>query len=221
MARCVSGLPDMTAPLLLAYLLAAGLLTLTPGVDTLLVLRTAALEGARPAFLAAAGISLGCVGWGLIVAAGLGAVLASSEGAYALLRWAGAAYLVYLGLRMLIAPRRTFAAPATAAVRPEVPDSRAWLWRGLVTNLLNPKVGVFYVSFLPQFIPAGSDIPRMTVLLATVHAALGLTWCCALIAATRPLSGLLARPGVITFLDRLTGGVLVAFGCRLAWSRSV
>lgn len=211
----------MTAPLLLAYLLAAGLLTLTPGVDTLLVLRTAASEGSRPAFLAAAGISLGCVGWGFIVAAGLGAVLATSEVAYTVLRWAGAAYLVYLGLRMLIAPRRAFAAPGTSTVRLEASDSRAWLRRGLITNLLNPKVGVFYVSFLPQFIPAGSDIPRMTVLLATLHAALGLAWCCALIAATRPLAGLLARPGVVTVLDRLTGGVLVAFGCRLAWSRSI
>lgn len=211
----------MTAHLLLAYLLAAGLLTITPGVDTLLVLRTAASEGSRPALLAAAGISLGCVGWGLIVAVGLGAVLASSEGAYTVLRWAGAAYLVVLGLRMMLAPRSSFPAGAIHTTRREASDARAWLWRGLLTNLLNPKVGVFYVSFLPQFIPADSDIPRMTVLLASLHAALGLAWCCALIAATRPLAGLLARPGVVPALDRLTGGVLVAFGCRLAWSRSL
>jgi threonine/homoserine/homoserine lactone efflux protein len=153
---------------LVAFTLAALLLTVTPGLDTALVLRTAAAEGGRRAFAAALGICLGCLAWGALVAAGLGMLLEASELAYLTLKWIGAAYLLHLGARLIFAGRD------------EVEDGEwepvprtDWFARGLLTNLLNPKVGAFYMSFLPQFVPAGSNLPSTTLLLAAIHARSG------------------------------------------------
>lgn len=198
---------------LIAFTLAAALLTVTPGLDTALVLRTAAAESARRAFAAALGICLGCLAWGALVAVGLGMLLEASELAYLALKWAGAAYLLYLGVRLILVPRDE-GEPGGAA-----PPRANWFRRGLLTNLLNPKVGAFYVSFLPQFVPAGANVAATTLLLAAVHAALGLLWFGLLIGATRPLARILRRPGLVRALDRLTGAVLVYFGLKLAFSR--
>ncbi|MEA3039732.1 MAG: hypothetical protein QOE79_2245 [Sphingomonadales bacterium] len=202
-------------PALLAFTGAAALLTVSPGLDTALVLRTAAVEGPRRALLAGLGICLGCLAWGAVVAFGLGLLLQASLLAYTALKWAGAAYLLWLGFQLLRAPRSELggAAPRREASGP------AWLRRGFLTNLLNPKVGVFYLSFLPQFIPAGSDVAGWTLLLAAIHSALGLAWFVALVAATRPLAAALRRPRVIGWLDRATGAVFLAFAARLALSR--
>jgi threonine/homoserine/homoserine lactone efflux protein len=199
---------------LVAFTLAAALLTVTPGLDTALVLRTAAAEGSRRAFAAALGICLGCLAWGGLVAVGLGVLLEASELAYQLLKWAGAAYLLYLGVRLIAVPRSP---PVAGEGRP--PPGSNWFLRGLMTNLLNPKVGAFYVSFLPQFIPAGASVPATTLLLAVIHSALGLVWFLLLIGATRPLARRLRDPALVRLLDRLTGGVLILFGLKLAFSR--
>jgi threonine/homoserine/homoserine lactone efflux protein len=200
---------------LIAFTLAAALLTLTPGLDTALVLRTVAAEGARRAFAASLGICLGCLAWGALVAVGLGMLLQASELAYLALKWIGAAYLLYLGLRLVFA-RRGAARPGEAEPAPRA----NWFARGLLTNLLNPKVGAFYVSFLPQFIPAGASVASTTLLLAAIHSALGLLWFALLIGATRPLARLLRDPALLRGLDRATGGVLIFFGLKLALSRS-
>ncbi len=143
---------------LLSFLLAAGLLTLTPGLDTALVLRTATVEGGRQATRAALGINVGLLLWGSAVAFGLGALLGASEAAFTALKWAGAAYLFWLGLQLAVGPRARL---APALETPSAPGGRwGWFWKGLLGNLLNPKVGVFYVSFLPQFVPQGMPRPR-------------------------------------------------------------
>lgn len=198
---------------LIAFALAAALLTVTPGLDTALVLRTAAAEGGRRAFAAALGICLGCLAWGALVAVGLGMLLEASEIAYLALKWIGAAYLLYLGVRMILVARDEAGTDGT-------PPPRAnWFLRGLLTNLLNPKVGAFYVSFLPQFVPAGANVPATTLLLAAIHAGLGLIWFLLLIGATRPLARALRNPGLVRAVDRVTGGVLIFFGLKLAFSR--
>ncbi len=200
---------------LVAFTLAAALLTVTPGLDTALVLRTAAAEGARRALAAALGICLGCLAWGALVAVGLGVLLQASEVAYLVLKWVGAAYLLYLGLRMIVAPR-----DSGETGEPHRQAEAGWFVRGLLTNLLNPKVGVFYVSFLPQFIPAGASVPVTTLLLAAIHSALGLLWFLLLIGATRPLARALRNGRIVRALDRVTGGVLIFFGLKLALSRT-
>ena len=204
---------------LLTYLLAAGVLTITPGVDTVMVLRTATLEGPRRAAFAALGIGLGCLVWGAGVALGLGALLAASELAFTGLKWAGAAYLVWLGVGLLRKPRAALALPAAEGEASASEGALAWLRRGLFTNLLNPKVGVFYVTLLPQFVPPGVPVAGYTFLLAALHVVLGLLWALALIAASVPLGRTLSRPAVVRGLDRLTGVVFIAFGARLALAR--
>ena len=201
---------------LIAFTLAAALLTVTPGLDTALVLRTAAAEGSRRALAAGLGICLGCLVWGAVVALGLGMLLAASELAYALLKWAGAAYLLWLGLQLILSNREEI---GPAGIEAGGATSLAWFSRGLLTNLLNPKVGIFYVSFLPQFVPEGANVPATTLILTAIHASLGLAWFALLIAATRPLAAALRRPRVIRTLDRLTGGLFILFGARLAFGR--
>lgn len=203
-----------TADSLLAFTFAATLLALTPGLDTALVLRTAAVEGKREGLRAALGINAGCLLWGAAVAFGLGALIAVSELAFNALKYCGAAYLAWLGLNLLLRPRHSLA-PVETQGRPET----NWFLKGLLGNLLNPKVGVFYVSFLPQFIPQGQPLVAWTFGLVGIHVAIGMLWSLALIGATRPLAGVLRREKVIKWMDRTTGTVFLLFAARLALSR--
>ncbi len=209
---------------LLAFTLAAGLLTITPGLDTALVLRTAAVEGSRRAVLAGVGICCGLLIWGLTVSFGLGTLLAASQVAYKTLRISGACYLIFLGTKMLLRKYQP-AAAVDETPSPQVfagpvsPSASRWFVRGMLTNLLNPKVGVFYVTFLPQFIPAGVSVISFSMLLAAIHATEGMLWFLVLILATRPLSRWLRRPSVAKTLDRATGTVLVGFGLGLVLDR--
>ena len=207
------------AQAVLAFTGAAALLTITPGLDTALVLRTAAVEGSRRAMLAGAGICLGCLIWGLTASAGLGALLAMSSAAYNTLRFVGAAYLFYLGGRTLLRP--VWAGAGEGPSNSLKPVSLGgWFLRGLLTNLLNPKVGVFYITFLPQFVPAGTPVTPFSMLLAAIHALEGLIWFTALTAATESLATWLRRPGVVTTLDRATGLLLIGFGIRLVLEKA-
>ena len=199
---------------LLAFTFAATVLTLTPGLDTALVLRTATVEGKRQALHAALGINAGCLVWGAAVAFGLGALIAVSEVAFNLLKYCGAAYLAWLGVNMLLRPRRSLSS-ANADARP----GGNWFFKGMLGNVLNPKVGIFYMSFLPQFIPQGHSLIAWTFALVSIHVVLGLAWSLALIGATRPLSGFLRREKVIQWMDRTTGLIFVVFAARLAFSK--
>lgn len=204
-----------TAQALLAFLVAATLLTLAPGPDSALILRTAAVKGARDAWAAAAGISIGCLMWGAAVSAGLGALLTASPQAFTALKWAGAAYLVWLGLGLLLKPRH---AQGTVATIPGASAAQAFR-QGLFTNALNPKIGAFYLTFLPQFIPAGASVAAFAFVLAAIHVALSLLWFAVLVVATAKVSRALARPAAVAALDRLTGAVFVGFGVKLALTR--
>ncbi|QCR38571.1 LysE family translocator [Nissabacter sp. SGAir0207] len=198
---------------LLAYTFAVTLLTLTPGLDTALILRTATAEGGKRAFQAAMGINTGCFIWGALVAFGLGALIAVSELAYDLLKWCGAAYLCWLGLNMLLRPRQSLATGTAGAT-----GSNGFL-RGVLGNVLNPKIGVFYVSFLPQFIPAGHSPVLWTFLLVALHVLIGTLWSSTLILATHRLSAVLRRPGVVAWMDRSTGVLFMLFAAKLALSK--
>lgn len=202
------------ATAIVAFALAAALLTMTPGLDTALILRAATLAGPRRALAATAGVCCGLLTWGLAVALGLGALLAASQLAYAALRWAGAAYFLWLGLSALLRPRGHADLPEVA---PAAQDGAGqWFARGLLCNMLNPKAGVFYVTFLPQFLPAGVPVAPFVALLAGIHVSESILWFSLLVLASRPLLALLRHPAVVRALDRLTGLVLVGFGLRLA-----
>jgi len=151
------------------------------------------------------------------VALGLGALLTASELAFNVLKWVGAAYLCWLGLQMLFKPRNQMAAES-AADAPLKKSSNGFI-KGLFGNVLNPKVGVFYVTFLPQFVASGYPVAAYTFGLAMIHVLIGTVWSSTMIAATRPLSRWLKRPAVVRNMDRLTGLVFVAFAVRLATSK--
>jgi threonine/homoserine/homoserine lactone efflux protein len=196
----------------------AGVLTIIPGLDTALVLRAAVTKGRRHAFATALGIGTGALLWGAMAAVGATAVLTASHVAYTALRIAGALYLIWMGVSML---RHSFARSSSLeAEPPEAGPSdstlaRSWT-RGLATNLLNPKIGVFYMAMLPQFIPQDAPHLLMGLALAGVHDAEGLVWFSALIFSAH-LAGRWLRGGAAhRALDRITGSVLIGFGIKLA-----
>lgn len=191
---------------LFAFSLAALLLTLTPGLDTALILRTACAEGGKKAFHAALGIDAGCFVWGALVALGLGALLAVSEMAYTVLKVCGAVYLSWLGLQLLIRTRSSFSNGDDNNV-----SQGSWFIRGMLGNVLNPKMGIFYVSFLPQFIPAGHSPLIWTFILVSIHVAIGTIWSVTLILSTHFASAVLKKSRVVRVMDRATGGLFLCF----------
>ncbi|AGZ43571.1 LysE family translocator [Actinoplanes friuliensis] len=188
-----------------SFVVVVGLLTLTPGLDTALIVRTAAVGARRRAWGVVLGIQTGTLVWGVLTSAGVTALLTASQVAYEILRWAGVCYLIWMGLSML-----------RGRAQPE-PEATGGGWRrGLLTNLLNPKMGVFYVALLPQFIPAGAPVFAFGVLLTGVHIALGTAWSGVLVLLARRLRVTLQRPAARRVLDRITGTVIAGFGIRLA-----
>jgi len=198
-----------------AFAIAAGLLTLTPGLDTALVLRTAAVEGTPPARFTLAGICTGLFVWGSATSLGLTALIAVSNAAYNALRVAGAFYLVYLGVQMW-RREHSFEVSATAPSIGGAGGAHRWFWRGMLTNVLNPKVGIFYVTLLPQFIPRGGSVISYSLLFTSIHVVEGIVWLTILTTAVRPLRAWLSRRTVVRALDCGTGAVLIGCGVALA-----
>jgi threonine/homoserine/homoserine lactone efflux protein len=192
-------------------------LTLTPGLDTALVLRAALTRNRRDAAATAAGIVAGLFVWGAAAAVGVSALLTASRVAYDVLRYAGAAYLVWFGLRLVVRAVRG----AQDAGPMGVAGSSPWraARQGLGTNLLNPKVGVFYVALLPQFLPTGSDPLAVGLLLAGVHGLISLAWFALLIVLASALAVRLRRPRTVRAIDGVTGTTLIGFGLKLAVTR--
>lgn len=213
-----------TITALWSFALVVGLLTLTPGLDTALILRTAALRSRREAWGVVLGIQAGTLAWGTLSSLGVSALLTASHTAYEVLRVAGAGYLLWMGGRMLWGSlqRQSDVVAADDDDAPAAPAAGAGggvllgLRRGALTNLLNPKVGVFYVAVLPQFIPAGAPHLAMGTLLTCVHVTEGLIWSAVLVAFAGVLRNWLRRPVARRVLDRTTGVVVVGFGLRLA-----
>jgi threonine/homoserine/homoserine lactone efflux protein len=204
----------------LSFAVVAGLVTIIPGLDTAIVLRSAITQGRRPAFATALGVGAGCLAWGVAAAVGVSALLSASEVAYTVLRIAGAVYMVWLGVRLLRDAVRDHGTGA-AAINAPAPPAGGWsCWRrGQLTNLLNPKIGAFYIAVLPQFIPAHASHLAVGLLLACVHDLEGLVWFTAIIVGAGSARRWLARRTAQRVVDGTTGAVLVGFGLRLGLSR--
>lgn len=162
------------------------------------------------------GIPSGLAVWGLLTVAGLAALLAASASAYAVVKLAGAAYLVWLGARTLWLSRR-----ARDAALPELPRQRLdHPYRtGLLSNVLNPKIAVFYTSLLPQLVPAGAPHTLGLVALVLAHVLLSVAWLLAYSAAVHGVAAGLRRPSVRQALERVTGVALVGLGVAVALDR--
>jgi threonine/homoserine/homoserine lactone efflux protein len=151
-------------------------------------------------------------------ALGLSAILATSARAYETVKLVGAAYLLWIGVQSIRQAGRP-ASTETADVASAAPRGAHPFTQGFLTNILNPKVALFYLTFLPQFIPAGAPVLRTSLLLAMIHNLLGFAWLSLYAQFVDRLRVTLARPAVKGWLERVTGGALVLLGARLAWDR--
>jgi threonine/homoserine/homoserine lactone efflux protein len=197
----------------LVFLGVITLLTITPGADMAMVSRSVFMGGRRDAFATTLGIAAGCLIWALASAAGVAAVLAASETAYDALRLAGAAYLVWLGVQSLLAARRGYPADAGGG---SGRAARSPFRQGLLTNLFNPKIALFYTTFLPQFIRPGDPVLPLSVAMAGVHIALGIVWLSAYAWLLDRAVEAFRSSRLRRALDALTGVVLVGLGIRVA-----
>ena len=196
-------------------------LNATPGVDFLLTVTRTLQGGARAGIAAVLGINAGCVVHALAAAFGLAALLAVHPGAFLVIQWAGAAYLVWLGVGMLRQAWRGGASPTAAApdgtgVRPWLADFRT----GLFTNVLNPKVALFFLAFLPQFVPAGSPDKTLSfLLLGGWFVVQGLLFLLLLVALAARLSRLQASDTARRVLNGLGGALFIALAVRILGNR--
>jgi threonine/homoserine/homoserine lactone efflux protein len=198
--------------LILPFAAVAALLTVTPGVDMALVTRTALERGPRAARFTAAGICSGLLVWAALSAVGVAALLATSAEVYTVLRLVGAAYLVFLGVQGLL--RAAGPDPVDAPRATGSPFRQ-----GLLTNLLNPKIAVFYTTFLPQFIGHGDPVLLTSLLLASIHATLSLVWLSGYGVVVARAGDVLRHGRARRVLDAASGAVLVGLGVRLALER--
>lgn len=192
------------------------LLNLTPGQDTLYILGSSIAHGRRAGVASALGICAGCIVHTLAAALGLSAILATSATAFTVVKLAGAAYLIYLGVAALSARAAPIAADQSGT---ELSAASAFR-RGVLTNVLNPKVALFFLALLPQFID--SDSPAKVtafVALGATFIATGTVWCVTLaLAASRVRAFFVRKPQAFTWVSRASGGLFVLLGVRLALS---
>ncbi|MFF9478857.1 LysE family translocator [Streptomyces sp. NPDC014733] len=204
------------------FALFALMMTVVPGPDTLLVLRNCLRGGRRSGAATALGAAAGSLAWAVAAAFGLAAALQRWDAAFTAVRLLGAGYLAVLGLQALWACRRS-AAPGpgasgeTAQTAPEAAaTARRGFRQGLLSCLLNPKVGIFFVAVVPQFLPQGRPVLGATLLLGAVDAVIAAGWLLLIALGAGRLSAWLRRPRVLRGLEGTTGGVLVALGVGTA-----
>lgn len=201
----------MTADLFLTYLITASLLTMAPGLDTATVLRSAMVEGPAHGAATTAGVAIGCFCWGSAAAFGLAQLFQDAPIAGAGLRVAGALYLGYAGFALLLRQRPPMIVGGSVEPAPRLRTSAL---RGFTTNILNPKVGIFYLTLLPQFAPQNGDA-EVAWLLALVHVAIATLWFLGLSAFAGGIRPLLSNPRAALAIDRVTGGIFVLLGVGL------
>jgi len=201
---------------LLAFVAVSVAVVVIPGPDMALVARNVLRHGRSAGFATSVGICTGVLGWAIAAALGVATLLATSAAAFTVLKLAGAAYLIYLGITTLRA-RDPGSADGTSG-RAELPWHRAWL-QGALSALLNPKLGVFFLTLLPQFIGPGDPPAVRALQLAVVFEVIGLAWLLIYSAMLGALGSALGRPGPRRFMRWLTGTILVGLGTRVALER--
>ncbi|WP_286222253.1 LysE family translocator [Marinobacter apostichopi] len=210
----------MITELFWAYLVAITLLTVTPGVDTLLVMRNTGRGGLRDGCVTSVGICSGLFLHAILSALGISILLVETAWAFSALKWAGACYLVWLGLvslRQAMVGEQEPAAEAPAERKRRVSATVSFR-EGVLSNVLNPKTALFYMALLPQFVDPAGNAFQQSLLLASVHFFLAMVWQCGLAFVVVRFKGLGASRRVRRALNATTGGFFVAMGAKLASS---
>jgi threonine/homoserine/homoserine lactone efflux protein len=204
---------------LVSFTFASVLIVLLPGPDSLVVVRGLVRGGRRGGASTAAGVLAGLAVWVAATTLGLSALLRASETGYETLKIAGAGYLLWIGARSLLAVRRSAGQVAAEGDGPMAPApllGGSGFGAGFLTDILNPKVGVFFISFLPGFVPAGHSVGWTTLGFGIWYTVLSALYFIGLIAVSGTIATWMAQARVRRRLDALTGLVLVGFGLRLA-----
>lgn len=208
----------------LAFLLLAALLTITPGADTILTLRNSLSGGVRAGLWTAAGVCSGFFVQPLLASLGVAALFVESQTAFNVVKFAGAAYLAYLGLQSLRSAWRWLSLEAGAELaRVQSPLSERSPWaafrEGALTNALNPKIAVFYFAVLPQFVSPGQAVLFKSLAMSAAHYLMGFVWLAALACVAGRARALFLRPQIRAAFDSLVGFAMLAFGLKLAFSK--
>lgn len=198
------------------FIITSLVLIITPGQDMMLVMSRSIAQGWKAGVVTAAGVSTGLLGHSLLAALGLGAVLLASEMVFVTIKYVGAAYLVYLGIKLLLQRHSRIEVHGMAVL-----PMRKLFFQGAFSNISNPKITIFYFAYLPQFIPAGSGHPTITLfVLGVAFAALTFLVKGPVGYGAGVLSGWLrSRPAVLSWINRTSGVILVALGLKLALER--
>lgn len=204
---------------IIGFAVFSAIVAMTPGSDTLLVLRNCLRGGRRAGSATALGAAVGSLAWAVAVAFGLAAVLQRWDAAFTAVRLAGAAYLVVLGVQALWEHRGALPdgpREGPQALADHMPGAARGFRQGLVSCLLNPKVGIFFVAVVPQFLPQGRSALGVTLLFGVIDAVIAAAWLLLVaVFATRAVVWL-RRPRVTRVLERTAGGVLIALGAGTA-----
>lgn len=202
---------------LATFLPVAGLLVITPGPDMALITKNALTGGRRAALATALGTECGLLVWAAASVLGVAALIQSSEAAFTVLRWAGAAYLVYLGVTALLAAKQRAGKEKDAPSTPRgLPAAGSPFRQGLLSNIFNPKIMLFFTSFIPQFVTPKGPVMAQTALLAGIFMVMGLAWLVSYAWFASAAGAFLRRPRVNRVLTATTGCVLIGFGAALA-----
>jgi RhtB (resistance to homoserine/threonine) family protein len=207
---------------IIAFTLVAAALTLTPGADTMLVVRNVLRGGRGDGISTTLGISLGLFVHATLSALGLSVIVMHSATAYGLVKLAGAAYLLWLGIQSLAGAGKAAPLANVEAGLPPVPGSRPLrrcFVEGFLNNVLNPKVAIFYLAFLPQFIAPADPLLAKSILLAGIHFIQGLVWLTTVSVAVDQGRKFFLHSSIRRWLDRICGIILIGLGLRLALER--
>lgn len=202
---------------LVTFSILAGLLVLIPGMDFALVLRYATTQSRKSAIIVMLGITSGLFVWGAFASLGISAILKTSQTAFNTLKIAGVLYMCWMGIRFI---QSSFKSQVIATIETKEMAQKTTFIRGLLSNLLNPKAGVFYLSVLPQFIPVNSNHFLSGLLLTGIHATITIVYFLALILFVNTLKDFFARPKVVKYMERLSGFAIIGFGAKLLLSGS-
>ncbi|HVX79106.1 MAG TPA: LysE family translocator [Bradyrhizobium sp.] len=200
------------------FILSGLLLNITPGPDTAYIVGRSLQIGWRGGAAAAIGIGGGCLVHVFGAAIGLSALLMASSSAFALVKWIGAAYLGFLGAKLLLSCPHAFDATGRTTCSDDVPSLRQVFWQGALTNVLNPKVALFFLAFLPQFVAADSPHKAAAfLLLGLIFVGNGTAWCLGVAALAARAAGRIRRSSrILPWINRALGGLFIYLGIRVA-----
>ncbi len=202
-----------------AFLIAITILTLTPGLDTALVIRNTSRGGFADGTVTSFGICFGLFVHATFSAIGVSAILASSAQLFQIVKFIGAVYLIWLGISSLRSLRHTGGGLVVEAKHSNKLQLKRSLREGFLSNVLNPKTAVFYLAFLPQFVDPHYSLLGQSLLMASIHFVIAMIWQCSLAGALSKAKALLKNSSFMRWMEGITGGVLIALGVKLLLER--